>query len=523
MKRTSFILIVVVLTLLAPRHSSAQYFQQFHDFDSSFDWGYDIISKADGNLLILGTSSLPLPYPFINTSITLSSDGSTILSKKDIRIDSVGVFINKPHSFSIIDDSDYIIPLTLQCGYPLRSFAGVTKITPSGDTLFLRKYTDTSVNFEALLGSATSPNRNFFCGYRKSNSDTLGYSYSGLLIATNNLGDTIWTRTYRNGSIPCWITSIVTLPNGGAVLQGMVIHYSFTPICEFEYSINNPWFITIDSSGNIVKDTVYEGPYGGNNLPMLYRDPNGGYIQTGELGYIYTCYPQDPINFPDYITHLDTNFNFNWFLQLDYHENSGCGHRLISNVKTLHDNNFLLIGDGAIDSLPLSKGWLAKVSSSGELLWTHEYYSDLSKQAYLRDATELTNGNIIAVGSTFNDTLPSWHSGGDIWLVGVDSNGCEIAGCGPDTSLLGVVQPAQVATEIKLYPNPTTGTFTLQCPIDGALLLYAPDGRMAAQYTIHPGTNEQQLPRSLSPGIYIGVFRPADGSPQKTVRLVYEP
>jgi len=89
------------------------------------------------------------------------------------------------------------------------------------------------------------------------------------------------------------------------------------------------------------------------------------------------------------------------------------------------------------------------------------------------------------------------------------------------------IQPATAAytanTVFSVFPNPNYGNFTVSTSIAGRFSLYTTDGRWITDYEIATGTNEQQLPQSLSPGIYMGVFRPADGSLQKTVRLVYEP
>jgi uncharacterized protein YjdB len=79
----------------------------------------------------------------------------------------------------------------------------------------------------------------------------------------------------------------------------------------------------------------------------------------------------------------------------------------------------------------------------------------------------------------------------------------------------------ELLTEVKLYPNPTTGTFTIATPIEGIINVYTIDGKELQQYEVKAGTTAISLPSGLANGIYMLRFNGADGS-SKMVRLVYQ-
>jgi len=75
---------------------------------------------------------------------------------------------------------------------------------------------------------------------------------------------------------------------------------------------------------------------------------------------------------------------------------------------------------------------------------------------------------------------------------------------------------------IRLYPNPTTGAFTLQAPADGTFAVYTLDGKQVEQYNITAGNNTLSLPKGIASGVYMCRY---SGNDRNTlmVRLLYEP
>jgi uncharacterized protein YjdB len=75
---------------------------------------------------------------------------------------------------------------------------------------------------------------------------------------------------------------------------------------------------------------------------------------------------------------------------------------------------------------------------------------------------------------------------------------------------------------ISVYPNPTSGIFTLQSSVAGTLSLFTMEGRLIAIYNVEEGATVLNMPNGTAAGIYMGKYNAADGA-TTIVRLVYEP
>ena len=104
-----------------------------------------------------------------------------------------------------------------------------------------------------------------------------------------------------------------------------------------------------------------------------------------------------------------------------------------------------------------------------------------------------------------------------------------------DSALALMGKPARVSGEavtnvnktatkdFSIFPNPTFGNFTVKATSAGTLTIYTLLGQQLANYNVNAGQTEMQLSDRLAAGMYMGVYRPADGGRTIEVRLVYEP
>jgi type IX secretion system substrate protein len=523
MKQMVIRFVIVMLLMAASQLCYGQYFQGLYDVDSTYNWGWNIFLQPDRSYFVMGWSynQNTGQYSIFNTAI--NGDGNTALSEHILQLNSESIGPGNPGEMkALANGGGYILPLTLQWPDPvtkyLYSAAGFIKYNSVGDTVFLKTYTDTSIHFDGMQTCAIMPDGGYIGGAHALNIPSY---YPGNIIRTDSMGDTLWTHTYQKDTAQ-WviINNIIPLADGRIVVGAVSIYQIIFSMTGFTYEHYTPWFMVLDSMGNILRDTLYGSQYMMDNTLSgeLYNDMNGGYIHTGNYNYLYTSDPGDIQNFPSYIAHLDTNFRITWITPFNF--TSDFGHRQVIGMRQLQDSSYMIYGDAWTNYNPGNLGWAAKVSRSGNIVWCKEYFSDSAHSAYFRDMVEKPDGSLVFAGATFNDTLPKWRQNLDVWLVGVDSNGCENPFCAPTE----VKNVPKVIRNIEVYPNPTSGAFTIIAPENGTLDVYNIQGQLAATFQIITGSTSLQLPTSMSPGVYVCRYIPegSDAVPV-VIRLVYQP
>jgi uncharacterized protein YjdB len=105
--------------------------------------------------------------------------------------------------------------------------------------------------------------------------------------------------------------------------------------------------------------------------------------------------------------------------------------------------------------------------------------------------------------------------------------------CGEDTATVNVyvksteacatsVRESLVSTRMNIFPNPNSGSMTVETPVDGILTIHTVDGKEVAKYDIVRPSWSLTLPGNLTAGFYMCRFVGDDGS-SHVVRLVYQP
>jgi hypothetical protein len=74
---------------------------------------------------------------------------------------------------------------------------------------------------------------------------------------------------------------------------------------------------------------------------------------------------------------------------------------------------------------------------------------------------------------------------------------------------------------VSLFPNPTTGVFTVSAHAQGVLTVYTLEGKEVSKHEVNKGETQISLPNELARGIYMCRFNGEDGS-AVMVRLVVE-
>ncbi len=200
------------------------------------------------------------------------------------------------------------------------------------------------------------------------------------LLKTNSAGDTVWSRIYGGSyySTGCWVEQT---KDGGYIVTGNYISAYL-------------WLLKTDEEGYIEwQDTLNEGP---NEIGRcIQQTTDGGYIVTGSWGA--------------YLLLLKTNADGDTvWMRTDCPEDRGyC-------VRQTSDGGYIVVGyRGSV----WSDIRLLKFNADGDTLWTRTYGGGEDDEAY--EVQQTTDGGYIIVGETRSFGAGNY----DAWLLKTDSLG----------------------------------------------------------------------------------------------------
>ncbi len=218
---------------------------------------------------------------------------------------------------------------------------------------------------------------------------------------------------------------------------------------------NDILVIKTDSLGNV----KWQKNYGG-----IYTDVGSSCIATKDGGFViagaYTYQEPQPgiIYCKPWLIKLDSMGNTVWGKKYgDAKQN------FLHKVIELEDGSIVAAGQGYNDSWEL-KGLFLKVAPNGDSL-IYRYVDNLkgsSSSNYLYNIEKTNDNGFVACGFVSPQSPDTGKA--DMWIIKLDSLGCDSAGCPPVTVGIPTAQKLQEAAPIFLFPNPFNEQITLQLP-----------------------------------------------------------
>jgi hypothetical protein len=293
------------------------------------------------------------------------------------------------------------------------------------------------------------------------------------LIKANETGAEQWTQTF-GGPEPDVCYAVQQVSDGYA-LAGYTTSYGAGEA--------DAWLVRTNSAGQMLWSRTFG--WGTNDVAydMIATSDGGfalaGHTQSGGSG-----------DRDFYLVKTDGNGTLQW-----NHTYGGQYDEFCNSVQQTSDGGYILTGSTSSFG---SNGdiWLARVSSTGALLWSRTFGGSGAEDALTVDV--ISNGGFILGGMTTSFGAIDW----DIWLVRT----------GPDPALGANDAPPALptSTSLHVYPNPfnpvATISFDLPREVTGRLVVYDELGREAATLMngrLSAGHHQMQLNGSAwSSGVY---------------------
>jgi hypothetical protein len=341
-------------------------------------------------------------------------------------------------------------------------------------------------------------NQNILLAGRRSNYQ---YDSEGMLIKSDPMGSEIWRKYYGVPNRRCGIEEPYIIDDNTIVLPGFK---NYTP--DNGPIINKwtrTWILTVDSLGNI-KDE-WESPKNVENgvATRMLKMPDGNWL--------YTTSEFIPIpDFDDYGLHpkivcRDSNFNLVWERYLESYPSSI---NYSIDLQGTSDANYIVVGRNVLGFSTFGS-FIYKFNPNGEGIWQFMNNCEPIEHCdqVLGGVTELPGGSIVAAGYVENFAEGKAYG----LLIKLDKNGCIDTLCSSTTGTYEV----ELASKIKVYPNPTSDIITITNPIGSTIEVFDMTGRLVRSESVNGGVQTVSL-QGVPSGAYVVRMQ------EKTLRVSYQ-
>lgn len=314
---------------------------------------------------------------------------------------------------------------------------GLYRFDSKGDTVWTRNYKD-STNFWANQIKITRDNKYLIYGSWVHN-----YTVKVALIKTDSLGNKIWQKTYGGFSTCLEAMGVDTCKDGGFIL----VAYQFDSLYYCSGSI---FVIKTDSLGNVQwEKTINSGSPCEAEPAGVLALQHGGYAVCG----FYDDHQSNEIEDSSvlYMIKLSSLGDTVWSRKYTAATMAWEASKVLCSIRELSNGDLVSCGNGGDNTIV---GCILKVDSDGNQKWVRYYTNPStspSSDFYFTDIRLTNDGGFISSGIAYGDTTK-------IWVVKTDSLGCDDT---TDCLFTGVNEIKQTAMEVKVYPNPSSGSFIL--------------------------------------------------------------
>jgi hypothetical protein len=405
----------------------------------------------------------------------------------------------------------------------------VIKLNSFGDTIWQRSYDLTGVS-NLMAGSCFSKNGHYmFVGAA---TDTIAGRGDVLLMELDTSGNLLWWKRY--GTYVNDIGQGIKLTSdGGYILvgwslndtsstastDGIVLKVDSMGVLQWDKKISGTTtdlFYSVDltfDNGYILGGRSYSFGTGGSDLWIVKIDSLGNLkwqktfgsqyddfghtvISTRDSGFVIVGSYTISNNTDAYIVKIDSQGNFLWddtFGTSQYYES-------FFSVCEAPDRSIVAVGTSGINTF---EGIAVKYKSDGTKDWSNFYRHNPfspNNEHYFYDVKPVDNRGFVISGMTIESNQPNNN---DVWMVVVDSMGCDNSSCVLDISDSDNVNEEKN----EVFPNPTSSFINIEFNPKGSDKIYFEIYDFSGNLVKSQVDNPNQLFHidisDLTPGIYI--------------------
>ncbi|SEP88884.1 T9SS type A sorting domain-containing protein [Neolewinella agarilytica] len=440
---------------------------------------------------------------------TIDGAGREIYQKL-ISYQDTSVFISKPNSLNILDDSfySYVIMNTPDIDSLTHQSIGVLEVDPEGEVELLFHFQDS----DHLYGNSMVCTSDSTLALYTSGADTQSMYYNSVSILNIRTGEST-TRSYQGGYRSIGMGDIRALPDGELLLTFKTCQKEDLEFCRDIAVLQK-----IGADGEIVWTYESEESVKWSNndqYPLALPLRNGDIALAWTLDT--TVYNVGQEEWYDEGTAtifiIDENGNFK-------RETRITGRPLLmTNLELLTNGDILGMGMGALftqtDGVRDNGAFAFRTTSDGDVIWERAFVdlqaTDLNNQIF-EDGLETPSGDLLFVGSRLLRDLGE-SIAYRAWVVKLGADGCfNPKNCGENLELItetvvATTSASRDPSRLEVAPNPASKQFSFSLPVSSTnsqrhFELLDVNGRMVRSEKI-AGNTHTVAANNLSEGAYI--------------------
>jgi len=481
--------VISILILLLVLRTWAQepiYFNNIYNHENGITTGMSMLETEGGYVgygATINSGSIGQKLVFIK----INHNGEEIIWKQfgnDYQTYYPG---NVGGAFIVTSDNNFALALTFTDSGII--YGSLMKLNNELDTIWKKDYSP-SYKTNTLNCIQTNDNGYMLTGWVWQSEE----DYSDpLLLKTDSLGNYEWHQIY-GGILAERGQNVIETPDGGYLIGGL----KWDPAV---YHTLDAMIIKTDSLGNEEWTQYYGNSDVDDDMALVAMAEDGDYL----VAMVYGEWDVSPTSRTGRISllNIDNSGNTIWQKKIGP-KRRNC---YIKNLRSTIDGDLVAGGWSYTDTISewTYEGWIYKFSQEGDSIWMRDYYYyhnqyDINK---FYDVYPTSDNGYIAVGKARPDQGGSTNK---MWIVKVDSMGCDTPGCATGTFIYNL--PAKETREhFKIYPNPAKDYIIVELltgNVSGATIrLFDNQGR-PVRIVKMPGKQQHYVMslKSLHTGIY---------------------
>jgi len=382
---------LIIVLIILPTFLFCQTWERTYD-NGRGDQGLSVVQTNDGGYIVTGSTIITTDstnYHFQVYIIRTDNYGDTLWTKI-----YGGEDWDWGNSIQQTTDGGFIITGATYSPQTQTGDVYLIKTDENGDSLWTRTYGGVYVEVGNSVQQTTDEGY-IITGYTRSTGTGSSEVY---LIKTNNVGDTLWTKTFGGEENDVGY-SVQQTTDGGYIITGYTLSFGVSNFYDI-------YLIKTDSNGDSLWTKVFNG--GSSDIGYsVEQTTDGGYIISGVTWSF--GYGNDDV----YLIKTDCNGDTLWTKTF-----GGTAYESgLTSVQQTIDGGYIVTGSTNSFGNGVDDVFLIKTDSDGNTLWTRTFGGTGNDCG--RSVHQTIDGGYIITGYT-------WSFGGnkdDVYLIKTDENG----------------------------------------------------------------------------------------------------